>query len=105
MPRLFKIDDEFHADLLDGNHPSFEAALAEVRRLAVLPWDSEPNQTPCENWRNCGRFWEIVEFEAPDMADMGTWHEIQRTPAMEISQAGVIWHGDFDPANVGEPKS
>lgn len=96
MPKLFKIDDEFHADLLDGDYPTFEVALAEARILATLPWDSVPNQTPCQNWRNCGRFWEIVEFEATDTADMSTWDEIQRTPVLEISQAGVVWHGGFE---------
>ena len=33
MARLYKIDDEFHADLLAGDYASFEAALAEIHRV------------------------------------------------------------------------
>lgn len=95
MARLFKIDDEFHADLLDGDFPSFEAALAQVRRLAALPWDSEPNQALCINWQDCGRLYQIVEYDTAGPY----WTEIKETPVVEISRQGVIWREGFNPAD------
>mgnify|MGYP003386577558 CR=1 FL=1 len=93
MARLYKIDDEFHADLLAGDYASFEAALAEIHRVAALPWDSEPNQAPCINWRNCGRLYQIVEYETSGPY----WVEIREVPVMGISHEGVVWKEGFGP--------
>jgi hypothetical protein len=85
MTRMFRIEDELHSEPVDGEFPSFELALSEVRRLAGIPWGEEPNVAPCQSWRTCGRHYEIVEYETP------SWTERERTPIVEIMSDGVEW--------------
>ncbi|MBW3589966.1 MAG: hypothetical protein KY429_11155 [Actinobacteria bacterium] len=71
---MFKIEDDAH----DESFREFETreeAVRELHNLATLPWDQLPNLAPCTNWRNCGRRYELVEFEVD-----GTFHrELRRT--------------------------
>ena len=83
---MFVIEDELHGETL-AEFPTFDAALAELRRRAAIVWDREPNLAPCNNWRTCGRRYEIVEYDASSPP----WHEIRRVPALDISARGVTW--------------
>ena len=83
---IFVIEDEAHAELC-GEFPTFEGALKELKTRENIPWDSKPNQCPCTNWRNCGRNYEIVEFDNSKIP----WEEISRTPMLKVSAKGVIW--------------
>ena len=84
---MFKIEDEIHAEPQDGEFVSFDEAMAEVRRRAGLPWDKAPNAAPCTNWRQCGRRYEIVEYD-----DSSTpWTELTRTEVLEVTAAGIRW--------------
>jgi len=84
---VFKIDDDFHAELQEGEFASFDDAMAEVRRRAELPWNEAPNVAPCTGWRGCGRRYEIVEYDGSS----SPWREIARTAVVEVSAAGVRW--------------
>lgn len=59
---MFAIEDEMH-DERCGEFSTRERAMAELRRLALLPWDQEPSQCPCIDWRTCGRRYELVEYD------------------------------------------
>lgn len=87
MKAVFAVDDDTHSEAM-SKHDTFEEALAEIKRLATLPWDSEPNMAPCANWRNCGRRYDIVEFE---MSSNERWRERSRTPILEVNADGVFW--------------
>ena len=63
MTLLFRIEDELHAESMDGDFDFFQAALAEVRRLAATSWGEAPNIAPCQSWQTCGRHYEIVEYD------------------------------------------
>jgi hypothetical protein len=84
MPRVFRIEDELHAESVGEEFESFESALTEVRRLAGIPWGQEPNVARCQGWRTCGRHYEIVEYDA-------SWVERGRTSVVEIMHDGVKW--------------
>jgi hypothetical protein len=81
------IEDELHAES-QGEFGDVAEALTELRRLAHIPWDQEPNQAPCQSWRTCGRKYELVEFDDGQTP----WKELRRTLALEISASGVQWH-------------
>ena len=91
MPQLFVIEDERHAEPQEGNFSTLSEAVTELRRRAALPWDQAPNVAPCTNWRNCGRCYEVVEYDVSETP----WTELRRMPALEISATGAKWLGDF----------
>lgn len=66
-----------------------EEALAELRRLASIPWDQAPNLAPCTNWRNCGRHYELAEYDTSTEPST----EIRTDLVLEISAAGAKWSG------------
>lgn len=86
MATSFQIEDEAHAEAL-GRFESLDEALAELRRLAQIPWNEHPNQAPCTSWRTCGRRYEIVAYDA----SAHPWREVRRLPALEVNAAGVQW--------------
>lgn len=89
---IYVIEDEKHAEWC-GEYASFSEALEELRRRSVSPWDQPPNICPCTNWKNCGRNYEIIEFDN----SKNTWEEISRNPVLEISAKGVVWEKDYKP--------
>jgi hypothetical protein len=86
MSRRFWIEDEAHAEP-QSSHDTFEAAVAELRRLARIPWDSEPNRAPCVGWEKCGRRYEIHEYDTVTTP----WTLMREVPALEINARGVQW--------------
>lgn len=81
---MFLIEDEAHAEPQRGEFRTRQEAIAELRRRAAIPWDERPNVAPCMNWRNCGRRYELIEYDTS-----GT--EVSRKLMLEISAAGVRW--------------
>lgn len=77
-----------HAEPQEGQFRTREQAFAELERRAAIPWNEPPNRAPCTNSLNCGRRYELVEYD--DSAP--TWKELTRTLTLEISAAGVRWH-------------
>ena len=91
MKRVFIIEDEAHAE------PSLEFfnredVVAELKRLADIPWDHEPNRAPCMSWKTCGRDYEVVEYDQ----SKEPWTILSRTPALEINAKGVVWSKYFN---------
>ncbi len=85
----FEIEDELH-DQPRGEFAERGDAWAELHRLAAIPWDHAPNQAPCQNWRNCGRHYELIEFDET----VSPPKELHRELVLEISAGGVKWHRD-----------
>jgi hypothetical protein len=94
MKIIFVIDDEAHAEL-HGEFSTFQEAVAELERRAEIPWNEPPNIAPCTNWRDCGRRYEIVEYEITELP----WKEISRTPMLEVSASGLQWRSNVRPAH------
>ena len=86
---IYIIEDERHAEWC-GEFSSFNDALEELKRRSGIPWDKKPNICPCTNWKNCGRNYEIVEFDNSTKP----WKEHSRTPALDVSAGGVLWGKD-----------
>jgi hypothetical protein len=84
---IYIIEDEAHAEVQTGEFSSLDAALAEIRRRAEVPWGSNPNRPPCTNWIDCSRRYEIVEYDT----SQAQWSEMRRIPALEISGRGITW--------------
>lgn len=87
---MFVIEDEAHAEPQEGQFRTREQAIAELERRAAIPWNDAPNRAPCTNWLNCGRLYELVEYDDTT----NTWKELSRTLILEISAAGVRWHSE-----------
>jgi hypothetical protein len=83
---MFVIEDERHAEQ-HGNFSSRDEAIAELKERAGIPWNEHPNLAPCTNWANCGRSYELVEYDA----NVSPWRELSRESMLEISAAGVQW--------------
>ena len=83
---IFVVEDERHAEPI-GEFASRDEAVAELHRLATLPWDQEPNIAPCGGWRTCGRNYEVVEYDT----SREPWRELSRTAVLDISAEGARW--------------
>jgi hypothetical protein len=59
---MFAIEDVRHAEM-HGTYSTEAEAVAELKRRSRVPWNKEPNRAPCMNWTNCGRFYELVEYD------------------------------------------
>jgi hypothetical protein len=90
------IEDERHAEW-QGEFESLHDAIAELRLRETIPWDQSPNVAPCTNWRNCGRSYEIIEYD--DLSK--PWKELRRIAALDISATGVFWSDDFQASELG----
>ncbi len=86
----FEIYDERHAEH-QSDQGSFGAALAELERLAGIPWNEEPNKAPCMSWKTCGRSYELIEYD-PTTTPATT---VRHVLALEISAKGVEWDPQF----------
>jgi hypothetical protein len=84
---MFVIEDERHAEWI-GQFPSRDDALAELGRFANVPWNQAPNAAPCSNSANCGRSYEIIEYDTSDTP----WSEVSRHAVLEVSATEVRWH-------------
>lgn len=82
----YVIEDEAHAEWC-GKFDTYQDAFQELKRRSKIRWDQLPNVCPCTNWKNCGRRYEIIEFE--DSTD--PWQEIGRSLVLEISSRGASW--------------
>jgi hypothetical protein len=89
---MFRIEDERHAEPQEGEYVTMAAAMAELRRRATLPWDKAPNMAPCTNWLNCGRIYEIVEYDKASIL----CKEIQRVAVLEVTARGAKWLSEFE---------
>ncbi len=90
MQKIFVIEDEMHSDHI-GEFETFETALEELRRIASINWDENPNRAPCQSWVTCGRDYEIVEYNKA----MVPWAEIRRIPVLSVSAKEVRWKAGF----------
>ena len=88
--RIFIIEDESHSEWA-GEFQTLEEAIAELRRLANIPWDQEPNRAPCMGWEKCGRRYEIIEYDNSTIP----WNMIRCIPALHIRASGVNWQTEF----------
>ncbi len=81
------IEDEWHAELQEGEFDSFEDALNELKNRSLIPWNIEPNIAPCESQLTCGRRYEIIETDITKFPST----QVKRTPVLEVSSKEVKW--------------
>ena len=84
---MFVIEDELHSERQEGEFSALSEAVAELKRRAALPWDKIPNVAPCTNWRNCGRNYEVIEYDTSSVP----WRELQRISVLEVTSVGAKW--------------
>jgi hypothetical protein len=84
---MFVIEEEAHSEPQEGSFRTRAEAITELQRRALIPWNEEPNCAPCSSWRNCGRRYEIVEYD--DTAS--PWVELSREFILAVSANGVEW--------------
>ncbi len=84
---MFVIIDEMHDAWGFGEFESFAEAMAELERLATIPWDEPPNQAPCVQWRECGPTYAVAEYDAA----VGKHAEIVFVPYLRITKNGATW--------------
>jgi hypothetical protein len=87
MAIIFIIEDDLHAEPQDGRFASFEEAFGELSRRATLPWDESPNVAPCSVWKECGRIYQIIEYDDSTLP----WGQVSCVRVMKISAEGVKW--------------
>lgn len=90
MTLRYWIEDDLHAELI-AEHDTLASAIAELERLALVPWDEAPNLAPCQSWRTCGRKYEIVEYET----STAPWQKLRRLAALEVDAKGPVWARGF----------
>jgi hypothetical protein len=86
MRHCFVIEDGIHGEQ-SGELSTLGEAWSELQRLSLVPWDEHPNKAPCTSWQNCGRKYDILEYEFE-----GTeCRVVKRVPGLEISSRGSLW--------------
>jgi len=80
------LEDNFHAEW-NGEFLDMEAAVAELKRRANLPWNQSPNRPPCEDWETCHREYHIVAYDTSKTP----WQELSRTRALNVDSSGIRW--------------
>lgn len=85
------IEDEAHAEP-QGEFDSFDGALKELRRRALVPWDVAPNVAPCTGWQTCRWRYELVQFDTAK----SPWREIRRVHVLDVSADSVKWVEPFN---------
>ena len=83
---MFVIEDERHAER-QGEFASLSAAMDELRRLERVPYGQAPNVAPCAGRRTCGRYYEIVEYDAA----AAPWKELHRMPTLTVDAVCASW--------------
>lgn len=83
---MFIIEDEAHSEHM-GRFDTRAEAVAELRRLATVAWDQEPNCAPCTSWRTCGREYRLIECDTATTP----WRQVSSTAALKVSAAEVSW--------------
>jgi hypothetical protein len=84
---VFNIEDSIHCEHHVG-YPTLADAVAELQRLALVPWNESPNLAPCTGWRKCGREWQIVEYDDSTIP----WKRLSQETYLEVDANGVRWH-------------
>jgi hypothetical protein len=84
---MFVIEDERHAETV-ATFSRRDEAMAELQRLAVLPWDQRPNLAPCIDWADCGRSYELIEYDTSTQP----WRELSRHRLLDVSSTESRWH-------------
>ena len=88
---VFVLEDDIHAEW-GGEFRSFDEALSEIRVRSKIAWDQQPNICPCQNWKECGREYSIVEFDSSTTP----WTELDRIPVLSVSAKAVSWEAGFE---------
>ncbi len=87
MKQLFQIYDLKHSDVV-GSYNSLDESIAMLRKLAVLPWDEEPNRCPCKQWKRCSKQYEIRVFDISNEQ----WQLLKKTvPLLSVSFNETKW--------------
>lgn len=80
---MFVIKDEWHTEPI-GEYASRDEAVAELRRLAALPWNDAPNKCPCRSWRGCGRRYHLIEYDSD-------WRSLGDEALLDVSAKETVW--------------
>jgi hypothetical protein len=83
---MFVIDDELHAEPVAEFNVEADA-VAELKRLAGLPWNEAPNVCPCMSWQTCGRRYHLIEYDTSWIP----WRQISNVPMLEVSAKETRW--------------
>ncbi len=83
---MFAIEDELHGEP-GAEFATRDEAMAELQRLAILPWNEPPNQAPCVSWVTCGRNYVLLEYDQ----SFTPWRQLSATPMLKISNKGANW--------------
>ena len=97
---MFIIEDETHCEL-HGEFATLDEAVAELRRIAHIPWGQPPNVAPCVGWQACERRYVIMEVDNPALP----WGVRPCGPVLEVSASGVKWAGGFEDAGESAGQS
>lgn len=80
------LEDDTHAELI-GTFESFDEVLAELKRLAAIPWDQPPNRAPCSSWQTCERAYCIAGYDDGANPPFAT----ESLFVLEVGAKGVRW--------------
>ena len=84
---VYKIEDELHAEIQQGEFGTFEEALKELKRISTIPWNETPNLAPCTGWETCGRNYHIVKYDDSEIP----WKLLEKVEMLNISAEGIEW--------------
>jgi hypothetical protein len=87
---MFIIEDESHAEPQKVEFKTFEDAFCELERISKIPWNEIPNRCPCTNWKDCGRNYQIIEYDTMQTP----WKELKRKNILTISAKEIKWAKD-----------
>ena len=84
---MFIIEDSLHSETIVESE-SYEKIIQEIKRISIIPFETEPNVPPCQNHENCKREYDIIEYNT----STDPWVEIKRIPIFSISKNEIKWY-------------
>jgi hypothetical protein len=82
----FVIEDETHCEQI-GDFHSLDEVRSELKRIASVPWGTEPNKAPCGSGDRCERRYVLIVGNYLD----GVWNQTSRTSIFHINANELAW--------------
>jgi hypothetical protein len=93
VARIILIQDDWHCELQQTEYTSFDDALEELRRRALILSTDPPNRAPCTGWRKCGRSYTLCEFEKTQTPPWKLWRYAK---IVDVDPTGATWNPNYE---------
>lgn len=97
---MYAIYDDVHCEY-GSEFATLAQSLAELDRLASLPWNEPPKVAPCSEWASCGRRYRVIAVSTDQGAP---YSHVPVAPRLCVGHNGIRWLSKTDPDDCAPPE-